>query len=195
MNQAVTENPDAPSETVAEGADAPDELDALLNEFDSSGQTPEQPAQPVQPAQPADVTEVVNYVRQQQALDQQESIDTALADGVKVIQKSLESLPFKVDDAFLLNQFYGEGANDKRIQQAFDNRQANPKAWDAVVSMISSKVKDMFVPVDGQSTDSWKAVESAVHTASTQTESQDNVEVSSMSDAQFEMHKAALRRG
>lgn len=187
VNSTTEEEPKVSSE--GEVAQEPD-LDTLLSEFDESESSKEEP----KVAQPQ--SDDVQWLKAQRAQYEREQQDKALSEAATIIKENIGELPIEIPEYVfkgVLQQKAYEDA-DGRLIKAFQNRFNQPEKWKSIVKTIGKEIKRDFVPRDKQATDSWNAVESAVHGASKSTRVEEPVDISKMNDAEFFEYKMRLGR-
>jgi hypothetical protein len=185
---AVAEEPNAdPNEDAAavdSGAAQEDGLDELLKEFDakkeaSSQKEPEKAAEPTATEVPIEVLATLekrlNDYEARQVRKELEGLFDRFTVGVQADQLDAE--------AFL----NAKALRDPRINQAYIQRESNPKRWDKVEAELHKEFSRRFgKKVDKQATESRDAVAAAVRSASTAAPQRDithrDIEVMSKAD-------------
>jgi hypothetical protein len=182
---AVAEEPKVePNEAAAaeSGAAQEDGLDELLKEFDAKREAAKEPAAAPEPKTPELPIEVVatlekrlNDYEAKQTRRELENLFDRFTTGVQA--DSLDA------EAFL----NAKALRDPRINQAYIQRESNPKRWDKVEAELQKEFSRRFgKKVDKQVTESRDAVASAVRSASTAAPQRDitqrDVETMSKSD-------------
>lgn len=172
-----------PSPDAGKGGSAPDELDALMSEFDSEiGKAPsEQDAQ-----QNGDMTEVLSFIREQKAEAAKKDANAGLDDAVKQLQRELgEDTPPMVVKG-LLHAF---AVDQPGIVKAFEERKSNPTRWERTLRALAPKVREaMGSSVDRSVTQDREAISAAVRGANTTAPEGKQVtakDVAKMSDKEF----------
>ena len=188
--QAMTKEAEVEQNVSTEesGASEPD-LDSLLSEFDESESSKEEP----KVEQPA--SDDVQWLKAQRVQYEKEQQDKALSEAAGIIKETLGELPIQLPEyalkGILQQKAYED--SDGRLIKAFNNRFSQPEKWKSIVKAIGKQVSKDFAPKDTQATNSWNAVESAVHSASTsssQNSSEPNLK--EMSDQEFAAYKKKL---
>jgi hypothetical protein len=184
---AVAEEPNAQAEpdvAVDSGAAQEDGLDELLREFDakkeaSAPKEPEKAAEPKAAEVPIEVLAVLekrlNDYEAKQTRKELEGLFDRFTVGVQADQLDAE--------AFL----NAKALRDPRINQAYIQREQNPKRWEKVEAELHKEFSKRFgKKVDKQATESRDAVASAVRSASTAAPQRDitqrDIETMSKSD-------------
>ncbi len=190
MSQAMTNETEAEPKVSAEesGASEPD-LDTLLSEYESES-SKEEP----QVAQPE--ADDINWLKGQRAAYEREQQDKALSEAAGIIKETIGELPIEISERVykgVLQQMAYED-QDGRLVKAFQNRFKDPSKWQTVVKTVAKEIKKDFIPKDKQATESWNAVESAVHGAQSSSSTEKPVDVSKMTDLEFLHYKAKLGR-
>lgn len=168
--QAVVEKPDAAATPPAEGADARvegDNLDALLNEFDTSNAAPVE-AKPTPEPKPdvaiVDPKQIAEQVKAEIEADTRFKND--MANTVKDVRGDLDSESF--DDVFIESWINAQAVKDPRLAEAWKQRNSNPSQFKKVVSGLSQKLaKSIAKRPDANATEDVAAVSALVRGAST----------------------------
>lgn len=159
----TTQNEEIAAESSAAQNDG---LDELLKEFDSRKEaTREEPARPSE-AKDATADLDVNALavlekrlNDQEAREQRRELEKLFSDLSDGVQADA------VDAEAYLNAM---ALRDPRLNQAYLNRNSNPKAWDKVKGTLKQDFQKRFgKKVDKVATESRNAVESAIRSAST----------------------------
>lgn len=167
--QAVAEKPDAAVTPQAEGADARvqgDDLDALLNEFDTSTAAPVEakPTPEQKPAVAIDPQQIAAQVKAEIEADTR--FKTDMANAVKDVRGDLD--PESFDDVFVESWINAQAVKDPRLAEAWKQRNSNPSQFKKVVSGLSQKLaKSIAKRPDPNATEDRDAVTAAVRGAST----------------------------
>lgn len=176
-----------------------------INVDEAAQQFTAQPAQTVPQPQP-DYTD--DYDGQQQAalvgqinesLDRVSVMEQRLADDVYKadISKAVEHISKQiegVDSAVIEAHLQAQGTKDPRFKALWDNRQANPGAWQKGVDAMGRKMQGIFtVKQDPQLTENQRAAKQSQQTmaATNNTQSDDWV---TMSEKQIDEEVAAIKR-
>ena len=180
-SESVVEKTDEqPSQATPEVENAQeDSLDDLLKEFDTPDETQEsQETQTAPTVSPDDIAEI----RQFRAEREKEQIKNALNESSRMAKEAagLEGVPDWVFEARL----HKEAFDNPKVGQAFMNRDSNPEAWKKVVASIGKTIASDY-KTDGKATESWNAVEGAMHSASTSKDTDTPVDFNKMSDSEF----------
>jgi len=132
----------------------------------------------------------------QRAAYEREQQDKALSEAAGIIKETIGELPIEISERVykgVLQQMAYED-QDGRLVKAFQNRFKDPSKWQTVVKTVAKEIKKDFIPKDKQATESWNAVESAVHGAQSSSSTEKPVDVSKMTDLEFLHYKAKLGR-
>lgn len=187
--QAVVEEVDAGSqETPAEAENAQDDLDTLLAEYsDPPEETPP-------PAAPAPATDENADIRAFMAEQNRRDVASGLSESAQMIKAAAGEAAANLPDYLFEAELHRSAFTNSAITRAFDERGSKPEGWKKITDALGRKMAKDLAPTDGQSTDSWNAVESAVHSASTSRSTPDKPltakELRDMPDADF----AALQK-
>ena len=185
---AVAQEPKAAPKTDESVGTEPVEpsLDELLTEFDSAGPPEQKQAESPKKADVSD--ELLDYIRSQQAKETQADISAA----VEFVKKSGVK---GISDRLIESYLQTEAAGDKRIQEAWNQRQANPEGWSRVLKAVGKKIEGEIEPQpDAQLTNDREAARDAVRGSSTEAPPETkmtNEHLNSLSDAEF---KAEMRK-
>jgi len=182
MTQAevVDTNTETPESSAAvENAQEPS-LDELLSGYEEPVEAPVTEAPKAAPI-PADVQ---TFMERQIKKDN----DQAITEAAKVMQETIGETP--LSSKWFEGQLHLAASRDPRVTEAFIQREQNPSKWEQVVKAIGNELKSEIKPVDASATESWKAVETSVRSASTsapkETPSFSEKDLKKMSDAEFE---------
>lgn len=182
MEQQQTEvnetNPAPAQETGAVENAQDDSLESLLAQYEEP--TPEKKPEPEAP-QATDTSKIENFMARQI----QRENDQALSEAAGVLKNIVGDT--NLTEKWFEGQLYLAGAKDPRLTRAFEDRENSPKQWETLVRTLGKELAQELKPTDQGATDSWNAVESAVHSASTST-SKAGIEakdLKSMTDSEF----------
>lgn len=184
---AVAQEPKAApeAEKPVEAEPVEQSLDDLLNEFDSG--EPEQKEEKPEKRDP----EIERLIQRETQRD--------IAEAVKSVKESHDVLKGR-SDKLVHRYLEGEAAEDKRIQKAWIDREANPKAWSKVLKGLGEKMAKEFEDVpDPQLTADRESARDAVRGSSTDTPPETkitNEDLDGLSDAEFraKMREMGYRR-
>lgn len=175
----------------AEGArnDGPT-LDELLADFDKSTSRQE----PAKPAPAAETTQPDNaLLTRLQALEPvvqqfaQSQFKQKITETIKDIRGDLDAETF--DDEFVEAWLDGRARKDTRLQQAWLQKDANPRQWKRIQSELGREFKKKFDKMpDRQVTEDREAVVAAVRGASTKAPPDQPVKMGNMSNAEARQH-------
>jgi hypothetical protein len=182
--QSVADNT-APNETVESAQD----LDSLLNEFDSQEQAKPEPEQPKD-----DNSDVFEYVRQQRDEQVKQQTNQDIQNAVGTMNKELEGL--NLPERVVRGMLFDKAENDSRFLQAWTNRHQNPAAFDKILKGLATEIRGDFESLpDKQTNEDREALAAAVRSANNKPAEPEQVDFNAMSDAEFAAHKAKLARG
>ncbi len=187
---AVSETPDTESQqtSVEPEPTAQDDLDSLLNEYQAEPETPvTQPAQPeVSDEERAEFRQMLNQQREV-------NLNEALNDSAGMVKKAAGEVAANIPDWMFIGALREESTRNPNLEKVFEGRASNPDAWNKVAAALGKKIAQDLTPVDQQSTNSWGAVESAVHSASTsnptKAETVTEKDLKGMSDQEFQQYR------
>ena len=183
----------------AAAANAPDELDQLLKQFETPAETPKAETTATPKVEASDIKDVVEFVRTEKTRKESETVKADIEKARGVIRSQLDEIGVKIPDDILEGTMDALARKDPRIQKAWMQRGTNPRAWDDVVKGIAKKVRQDFESLpDKETTDDKNAVRLAVRSASTRTpeaEAFDSKKVNSMTTAEFNRLKRQLLGG
>lgn len=188
--QAVTNETQPPAQQGGAGApDArvqTDDLDTLLNEFDTSSQQTSQSAQQTQPGQTGSGDDLKALTDQAKAVIEQHHQVTFRRDMNETLRKVRGSLdPEFFDDKFVEAWIDAQAREDPRLQQAWTQRHANQKQFEKVVEGLGRNFAKKYGKLpDKAATEDRAAVTAAVRGASTQAPEPASLDVSRMSDGE-----------
>lgn len=189
--QAVVEQTETEATPSVEGANAPDELDALLGEFQAQETEPTTTA--ASSAEISKLDEVHTMLKDNQLRDTTRINSERITDAVKMFKNSV-GLPITDEMAEVILQ--GKAAKDVRIQQAFNNAGVDPAGWNKVVKAVAKDYAKQVAETPNQdATADQNAVVAAVQSASTKAPTADNVtddQVATMSTADFNALQRSL---
>ena len=176
--------------TDADVAQEPD-LDSLLAEYDQ----PKVDEPPVQTPQVAPTTDEVAEMRQMLAESRADKLDAGLSESARMVKTAAGESAANIPDWVFKGALREEAVRNPTIERIFNERGSNPDAWNRVAGALGKKIAQEMTPTDKASTDSWNAVDAAVHSSSTTTP-QTKPEVTSkdlrnMTNAEFAAHTKA----
>jgi len=189
--QAVSTTPEVePTQVSTENEPtAQDDLDALLNEYEPASTEPET-AQPAQPEVAPDRLAVVeSFIERQNRKD----IESGLSESTKLMRDAAGDAVANIPDDALEGLMHLEAFRQPKILEIFQDRERNPAAWNKVATALGKKFAQNLSQTDRAATQSWDAVDSAVHSASTSTNTTEAPkDLSKMSDQEFLAFKRGL---
>lgn len=167
--QTVVTKPDA-TQSGVEGADAQDDLDQILSEYDEGNDdqpqvTKTEPAKTEAQPDKALASEV-QTLRAELSDVQRERADEAVDKTVKLIAEQLPG-ETKVKPEVLRNYVEGLAVRNPKIAVAFMRRSVEPQAWQKIFrGMVNQVTQDFGTDIDQAATDDRESVASAVRSAS-----------------------------
>jgi len=189
--QAVSTTPEVePTQVSTENEPtAQDDLDALLNEYEPASTEPET-AQPAQPEVAPDRLAVVeSFIERQNRKD----IESGLSESTKLMRDAAGDAVANIPDDALEGLMHLEAFRQPKILEIFQDRERNPAAWNKVATALGKKFAQNLSQTDRAATQSWDAVDSAVHSASTSTNTTEAPKnLKKMTDSEFEAYKRGL---
>lgn len=197
--QAVADNADGAAQVQApEKNSAPDDLDSLLKEFESSSEpkpkaTEEQPKQE-QPKDGGDkrLDEVYGFIQEEQRRRARDEFTRDFSETVKNVKGDLA-----VSDTIAKGFIHAMAEQDPRIAKAFVNRASNPETWKKVQGELNKALTREFEgQPDKRLTEDREAVAAAVRNSSNQPPPEQKLDGSAlgkMSDAEFRNFERRFR--
>lgn len=182
--QAVTEEANTGSETPVEENSAPD-LDSLLKDFETEERPVQQEAPKVDDER---LMRIEEFMRRQEMQEFNTALDEAAGGLKKASGEAVSGIP----DRYFRGILRDEAVTNPNIEKAFNERHAKPEKWNDILTALGKKISNEF-KTDKQATESWNAVEGAIHSASTSTEQDNMPDFNKMTDAEFTQWK--LRHG
>lgn len=181
-----TEAPASPgAEVTGAQVDTAADLDSLLSSFDTETQKPATAPEP----KPAAQSTVVDLEARKElaALKFEREFKPVLA-AVR------GDIPAEVlSDEELTDLIDGRAKRDTRLQNAWNNRANNPKAWSGVQKALSAEIAKKFSKLpDPDATEDRAAVTAAVRGASQAAPREAAPNYGAMTDAEFQKEKARL---
>jgi len=177
---------------------APDELDALLKQFETPAeQKPKTESKPEPKPEPSeDLKELANYVRAKRDEESRQATRDDLAKAVTAVKTEIDDGGVKLPDRLVRGALRDMAEEDPRFLRAWAERSVNPRAWEQVLKAAAKEIrKELESSPDPQATEDKAAVRAAVRSASTRTpepEPFDTKKLNSMSDAEFNRKKREL---
>lgn len=164
-------------------ADDTDDLDKLLAEYEKSAGSDDTSSKPGESgeAQDQDLRKEIESLRNDFA---RMSTQEDLSKAVKAVRGDLD--PEAFDDKFMELWLDRQAIEDPRLQQAWANRQNNPKQFEKVLSSLNKNFTKKFGSLPSKEmTDDREAVAQAVRGASTKAPEGKAPEYGSKSDQEF----------
>lgn len=177
---------------------APDELDALLKQFETPVETkPKAESKPETKPEPSeDMKELANYVRARRDEESRQATRDDLAKAVTAVKTEIDGEGIKLPDRLVRGALRDMAEEDPRFLQAWAHRGSNPRAWEQVLKAAAKEIrKELESSPDPHATEDKAAVRAAVRSASTRTpepEAIDPKKLAGMSDAEFRKFKQGL---
>jgi hypothetical protein len=187
-----TPNAESPQTPAAEAVAQEPDLDSLLAEYDQPQvDEPQTPTPQVAPT-----TDEVAEMRQMLSESRADKLDAGLTESAQMVKTAAGDSAANIPEWVFKGALREEAVRNPTIERIFNDRAANPTAWNRVASALGKKIAQDMTPTDRASTDSWNAVDAAVHSSSTTTPTT-KPEVTSkdlrkMSNAEFAAHKKAM---
>jgi len=178
-----TETEAAPPQVAAESEVAPD-LDALLAEYETPKETPKEEA-PVAPTS-AEVLEMRAMLQQ----NRETQLNEGLNESARMVKEAAGETANNIPEWMIKGALREEAIRNPQIEKVFNDRQANPSAWNKVASALGKKIAT-DLSVDQAATDSWNAVDSAQNSASSGKVQEKAPDFGKMSDGEFLAWKVA----
>lgn len=179
---AVEQTDQEPTQVSSEVDNAQEEsLEDLLKDYDSQ----EEPETPVKQQEPAidrnRLAAVEAYMQQQMQTQNRSAIDEA----AKSVKQAAGEVGANIPDRLFRGALRDEAAENPAIEAAFNDRFNNPIKWEKIITQLGSKIAKDLTPKDSRATESWNAVEGAMHSASTSNQEETMPDFNKMSDAEF----------
>lgn len=161
------------------------DLDSLLSSFDTETKA-SPPAPEPKPAAPTAVVDL-EARKELAALKFEKEFKPVLA-AVR------GDIPAEVlSDEELTDLIDGRAKRDTRLQNAWNNRASNPKAWSGIQKALSAEIAKKFSKLpDPDATEDRAAVTAAVRGASHKAPAEQAPNYGAMTDAEFQKEKARL---
>lgn len=181
--QAVAEQTDVESQSQTEGAaDARDDLDKALDEFQVQGEEPTQAEQTDDVSKRVEALEAAHY---------RDNFNRDIGNVVNTLRGDLSAETF--DDDLVVGYLDSRARNDPRIGAAWANRHQNPDAFKKALGALSKDFQKKFgSQIDQNATEDREAMAAAVRSASTATAEQPDKNWAGMSQNEFEQEKIKL---
>jgi len=189
--QAVsTTETDPPQESVVPETTAQDDLDTLLNEYEEKPVVEAPPVETAPEIAPDRLEAVEAFMQRQDKVD----TNTALSDAATLFKNSAgEAIGGRSKDE-IEGLIHLEAFRNPKIAQAFQDRFNSPEKWSKTVQALGKRFAENATKTDTKSTESWDAVDSAMHSASSSTATEEIMpDVAKMSDQEFLQFKAGLK--
>jgi len=185
MTETTEPNTDPNQETVSEPSD---DLDALLNEY----QEPVKAEPPVKTEQTPSTDEMTEF-RMMMEQNRVEKQNEGLNEAAKMVKSSAGDAAGNMPEWMFVGALREEATRNPNLEKVFNERGQNPEAWNKVASALGKKIAHDLNPTDKQATDSWNAVESAVHSSSSSNPVEEAPpNLNKMNDAEFSAYKRGL---
>lgn len=197
--QAVVTTPDPQGTPAGEGANAQNDVDALLSEYANSGE----PKDPIKPdvktgakteAPKGDVIsndEVLGFIRSIKADRDRENTERANAE-FEATAKAIKG-DIGISDKIVKGWLEQEAKDDPRLLNAYLDRKKNPQKWEKIQTQLTARLRNELTNIPSKSaTETANQIESAVRNAKPQTQNPGIPKnLSDLSDADFKKAKKA----
>jgi len=174
---------------------AQDDLNALLNEYEAAPEETPTKTPAETPVQAAPEVSQDRLAAVEAFMQRQDKADTdmALSDAAEIFKASAgDSLGDMTRDG-VEGLIHLEAFRNPKIAHAFQDRFNNPEKWDKTVQALGKGFAEKATKTDHKSTESWDAVDSAMHSAASSTTTNEPApDLNKMSDQQFTEYKAGL---
>ena len=196
VSQAVTEEKTKPEEqpkvvpeAEAGGSDAQDKtLDELLKEGEK---TFEEKSKPEDEPEKKDDTVLERRIEKLEKGRIKEQVDKGVSEAVKAIRESNEALENVPDE--LVEGYLYKKAEDSRFLLAFNNREADPSAWNGILKAAGKDFAGLIGKVHNpELSASRQAAQAASRGVSTEPPPEEKVDENAMSDAELDAHRRKL---
>lgn len=180
-NEQAVAKPDEVAQPTSETKGAQEDLDQILNEFEK-GQTTETVTPAPKPPEDKVLAQKVEVLERTIA---ESSYRRDITDVVKNVRGNIDSNRF--DDTEVEAWIDAQARKDKRIADAFANRNNNPTGWAKVVKGLGEKFQAKFDNLPSKDlTQEREHIASAVKGASsTKPQAQKSEDFNKMSDKEF----------
>lgn len=190
--QAVVEQPDGQAVPASDGADAQEDLDTLLAEYSETGETEKVVKEPTEveskddlKSELAKISSIERMLNDQRAEQARTTAKTEIDSTVKSIKGDL-NIPDKFIKAFLNER----AAEDPRLEQAYLAKSQNPDKWAAIETKLRAELQGFLEGlIDKDATETRETITSSVLNAKSTTPGPKSVQLSKMSDLEFEQFK------
>jgi len=181
---------DPPKDSAEPVTTAQDDLDALLNEYQEPVKEPEVKPEVKPEVSPDRLAAVEQFMERQDKVD----TNSALSEAATLFKKSAgESVSGRSSDD-IEGLIHLEAFRNRKVAEAFQDRFNHPDKWNQIVSALGKKFSESSSNTDQTSTDSWNAVDSAIHSASSSTSTDDTPpDLNKMTDQEFAQYKSSMK--
>lgn len=192
-SQAVIDKPDTEPKASDEGANAQDDLDSLLNEFD-------QQATPAAPEPQRDTVSVskddLAFLKQDAEERRQERAKKETQEGITSAVSTMKpNLERDLPEALIEGYLIREVENDPRALGLWQQRHTHSAEWSRYVEGVGKKLnKEISDLPDKKLSEDRDVVTSAVHSASNHAPQETELDWAGMSQTEFEQQKMKLAR-
>lgn len=190
VNADAAAQPAANAQTNGAG----DDLDSLLSQYETATQTaPSPPQTAVVPPELKALADKVQYLEGQLGQVSKVSYKADMDSAIKNIRGELD--PEVFDNSLVEAWLDSEARRDERLQRAWLEREAKPKAWEKIQGELGKNFSRKFSKMpDRQVTEDRDAVTAAVRGASTKAPSEQAPNYASMDNAELraEMRKLGV---
>lgn len=189
--QAVVEQPDVQAVPVAEGADAQD-LESLLNEYSETGKTEEVKEEPAKitstndlKSELAKISSIERMLNDERETQARTAAKTEIDKTVKSIKGDL-NIPDEHIEAFL----NVKSRNNPLLEKAYLAKHQNPDQWNAIETKLRAELQGFMEGlINKDATETREAITSSVLNAKSTIPDPGSVNLSKMSDIEFEAYK------
>jgi hypothetical protein len=179
----MSEKPDSDEtpEVTSEAASQEDDLDSILNEWESSEEPPKKEAPSNNtPSQDPMLAEIYHRMAQED-----------LSKAVDMVYSELEDLPATPSKTFLRDTLEGMATRNDKFRTAWTKRHAAPEMWEKAVSAVGKDFKKQFqikeASSDTSEVESAMAIARGSSTKEVPEKPVTNKDLSKLSDREFEM--------
>ena len=185
MNEQTVSENDVETTSSTEGETAQD-LDSILNEYESAQATPQQKSEP----------DVKALAEKLNALEQERVAERTQKDIQSAIGTVKDGLDIQMPDEVIEGILYAKADKNAKFRQAWNERHTNPTGFNKVLKAVQAELKKNFASMPDKSVnDDREALASAVRgSKSTTVETQDfdAKSIAKKSDREFQAYLREL---
>ena len=174
--QTASQKTDA-QDASADATTVQDDLDKLLNEYDTSTKPDPKP-------QPQQKSALEQWAERKMFEEQIGEVNTSISTAVEAIKGGLKDAPVQIADELIEGYLHRQAFKDPKVKQAFEQRNANPATWQQTLTEIGANLKNV-VSVDPDANAGRQAVEAAVKGSKTTETTEEAPDYANMSDEDF----------